>query len=371
MPNPEFIYVVCQQGAEAALKAEVATQWPNFRFAFSRPGFVTFKLPADHRVAGDFELRSTFARAFGLSLGRLQADQCPAMAASVWDLAEKIPPATPALQNLHVWQRDATAATKRGFEPTLTALAQETGQRIGEAEPAAATRQVPLRINRRARAGQTVLDCVLVEPDQWWVGYHVASSMPSQWPGGVPAIEPCENMISRAYLKMREALLWSQLPAEPGDRCVEMGCAPGGSAQALLEAGIEVIGIDPADVDPLLRVHPNFQHVKKRAGDLKRREYRGIKWLVSDSNAPPETTLDTVESIVTYDDVHIRGLLLTIKLSNWDQAPQIPDMVERIRTWGYAHVRARQLAYNRQEVCIAALRTSSMRRLARRRPRRK
>ena len=371
MTKAEFIFVVCQQGAEAALKAEVAAQWPEFRFAFSRPGFVTFKLPADHDLKGDFELRSTFARAYGISLGKLHADDPLALAAGVWELAAGLQDTYPIFDNLHVWERDATPAAKRGFEPTLTQRAKETAQKIADAGPERPTASAPLRVNRRARAGQTVLDCVLVAPDQWWVGYHVAAAVPSQWPGGVPPIEPCDNMISQAYLKMNEALAWAQMPIEPGDSCVEIGCSPGGSAQALLEVGLDVAGIDPANVDELVRVHPNFVHLRKRVTDLRRREFRGIKWLVSDSNVAPKFTLDSVESIVTYDDVHIRGLLLTIKLSNWDLAMQIPDYVERVRSWGFAHVRARQLAFNRQEFCIAALRTKSMRRLSRKRPRRK
>lgn len=371
MTRAEFIFVVCQQGAEAALKAEVAAQWPEFRFAFSRPGFVTFKLPAGHDLQADFELRSTFARTYGISLGKLQGDDPLALARGVWELAATGQDPIAAFDNLHVWQRDVSSAGKRGFEPTLTPLAHQAAEQIAAAAPERPAAASPLRINRRARAGQTVLDCVLVAPDQWWVGYHMAAAWPSQWPGGVPLIEPCDNMISRAYLKMHEALAWSQMPIEPGDCCVEIGCAPGGSAQALLEVGLDVAGIDPADVDELVRVHPNFVHLKKRAADLRRREFRGVKWLVSDSNVAPEFTLDSVESIVTYDDVHIRGLLLTIKLPTWDLATQIPDYVQRVRSWGFAHVRARQLAFNRQEICIAALRTKSMRRLSRKRPRRK
>ena len=370
MFNAEFIFVVCQQGAEAALKAEVAAQWPDFRFAFSRPGFVTFKLPAEHGLGDDFELRSTLARTFGFSLGKLQGDDPAALAQGVWELAGRLAEPRQTLVNLHVWQRDAAVAGRRGFEPILTKLAQDTAQQIAQAGPVRPGSS-PLRVNRRARAGQTVLDVVLVAPDQWWVGYHVAAAFPSQWPGGVPPIEPCENMISRAYLKMQEALAWSNLPIEAGDSCVEIGCAPGGSAQALLEAGLHVVGIDPADVDELVRVHPNFVHLKKRVADLRRREFRGVKWLVSDSNVAPDATLDSVEAVVTHPDVHIRGLLLTIKLPTWDLATQIPDYVERVKSWGFAHVRARQLAFNRQEICIAAMRTKTMRRLSRKRVRRK
>jgi 23S rRNA (cytidine2498-2'-O)-methyltransferase len=55
--------------------------------------------------------------------------------------------------------------------------------------------------------------------------------------------------------------------------------------------------------------------------------------------------------------VSIRGLLLTLKLLEWELAEQIPDYLERIRSWGYPQVRARQLAHNRQEICVLALKT--------------
>jgi 23S rRNA (cytidine2498-2'-O)-methyltransferase len=73
-------------------------------------------------------------------------------------------------------------------------------------------------------------------------------------------------------------------------------------------------------------------------------------------NVAPRYTLDTVEAIVTHREVNIRGLLLTLKLLDWDLAERIPEYLERIRSWGYAQVRARQLAHNRQEICVTALR---------------
>ncbi len=41
-PSP-FYFTICQVGAEKALKEEMARIAPDLRFAFSRPGFVTFK----------------------------------------------------------------------------------------------------------------------------------------------------------------------------------------------------------------------------------------------------------------------------------------------------------------------------------------
>jgi hypothetical protein len=71
----------------------------------------------------------------------------------------------------------------------------------------------------------------------------------------------------------------------------------------------------------------------------------------------PEHTLDWVESIVTHRQVHIRGMVLTLKLSSWELADRIPDYVGQIRSWGYRYVNVRQLAFNRQEVSIAAIDT--------------
>ena len=72
--------------------------------------------------------------------------------------------------------------------------------------------------------------------------------------------------------------------------------------------------------------------------------------------------MDTVENIVTNRQVHIRGLLLTLKMPDWNLAEAIPEYLERVRAWGYHYVNARQLAFDRQEICVAALRSRELRR---------
>jgi hypothetical protein len=45
-----------------------------------------------------------------------------------------------------------------------------------------------------------------------------------------------------------------------------------------------------------------------------------------------------------------------MKLPEWEHASLIPEHVERVRSWGYEWVEARQLSHNRREVCLAARR---------------
>jgi 23S rRNA (cytidine2498-2'-O)-methyltransferase len=349
LPPPSFLYITCQIGAERAVKGELARQWPEFRFAYSRPGFLTFKLPPEHGLADDFNLRSVFARSYGFSLGKTQA---ASEAERVREMAGLAGPRR--FDKLHVFQRDTAAPGDRGFEPGISSAAQAAELAIRQAWPADAP---PLPAGPPlARAGQLVLDCVLVEPDQWWMGFHAASGWASRRPGGFSRLKLPDDVVSRAYLKMEESLRWSRLPIRAADVAAELGCSPGGSCQALLSHGLKVIGVDPAEVHDRVLANPNFQHIRKRSADVRRGEFRAVKWLFADMNVAPQFTLDAVEAIATSRRVQLRGLLLTLKLLDWELAGEIPDYLARIRGWEFPYVRARQLQHNRQEICVVALR---------------
>ncbi len=50
--------------------------------------------------------------------------------------------------------------------------------------------------------------------------------------------------------------MWSRLPMHTGDRVVEIGSAPGGASQRLLDLGYEVTGIDAAEMDERVTANP-------------------------------------------------------------------------------------------------------------------
>jgi 23S rRNA (cytidine2498-2'-O)-methyltransferase len=118
-------------------------------------------------------------------------------------------------------------------------------------------------------------------------------------------------------------------------------------------------------MDESVLARENFTHIRARAADLKRREFRRFKWLMVDSNVAPGATLDTVEHIVTNRQVRVRGMLLTLKLPDWKLADEVPAYVQRVQSWGYRHVNVRQLAFNRQEITLAAVRSRASLRSAR------
>lgn len=367
---PQFLFAVCQCGAEPAMKRELAAGPTNARAAFSRPGFVTFKLDAPIADPATFQLSTTFARTFAFSLGKVEGDSTQQLAEATWNLpgVEDFL-AAETIIDLHVWQRDSAVPGERGFEPGPTELARAVEESLRSSCPLENLRSLPEKPRPPSRRNRWVLDVVLVEPGEWWIGCHQTTRRLDCWPGGVVPLELPEHAVSRAYLKMQEALYWSALPVARGDLCVELGCAPGGATQALIEYGLRVLGVDPAEVDEEVLADPHFTHIRRRSIEVSHKLLKGVEWLAADMNVAPSFTLDAVEEVVGMRETNIRGMILTLKLADWKLATQLPEFIERVRSWGYLDVRTRQLAFNRQELCLVALRSRGQRRMQRHRRR--
>jgi 23S rRNA (cytidine2498-2'-O)-methyltransferase len=375
MPNEaaSFVFMTCTLGAERALKLEVARTEPAWRLAFSRPGFLTFKI-ADERQIDVRQLAErhwALAHAHGVSVGNVIGQHLAALARELWQLegiARLLESGS--FTDVHVWRPVDSSAEdlNRGTTRAGSPLGEEIENAVRSAAPNTCDklRRMPADSRRPTARGGLVLDVVLLQPGEWWIGYHHALSWPARWPGGaIPVVLP-DHAVSRAYAKMEEAIQWSGIPLAAGDECVEVGCAPGGASQALLDRRLFVTGIDPAEVDPAVVAHPRFRHLKKRGKEVRRAEFLGVRWLVADMNIAPEATLDEVEAIVTHPNVTIRGMVLTLKFSDWSRAELLPEITKRVHDWGYRDVRVRQLVTGGQEVCLVALRRKALRRLGRR-----
>jgi 23S rRNA (cytidine2498-2'-O)-methyltransferase len=349
MPDParRFLFVSCQPGAEAALKSELAREYPELRFAFSRPGFVTFKSPEE--LKPDLELRSVFAHAYGLSLGESKSPEDGVRADNAAALAREVSGGAPLF--LHVWERESAEGESEHSEHVPLAPHAEVAVR--DAAP-------DLFHPPRAPApGDLVFDVILIEPAHWFFGFHRHGQAHSRDAGGMPALTLPSQAPSRAYLKLEEGLRWAGVELHQGERAIEIGSAPGGATYALLAKGLEVIGIDPAAMDPVVNTFgPElFRHVKKGVLDVAREDRLGKPdWILLDMNVPPQIALAALEHVLSLLPRSLsRGALLTLKLNRWRIADEIPDFLARIRKMGFKQVRATHLPSNRQEFFVCAL----------------
>lgn len=371
----DFIFVACQNGAESAVKTEVLANHPNLKLSFSRPGFITFKVEPNS-MALRFTLKSALARTYGWSLGRVTGEIADHLVEQILD--QDALDALVKADRIHVFERDPSVPGKNGFEPCVSPLSQAVGSLVakklldsGKKVAVEATQETDLEkligVNQVARAEQLVFDIVLVEPGQWWFGFHFANTVAGRWVGGVPPIDTTVEVFSRAYFKIQEAILWSGIPLQAGDVCAEIGSAPGGACQFLLESGANVIGIDGAEMEEEILKHENFTHLRRKFHEVRKRDFKGIKWLLCDMNVAPELSLDMVEQAVGYEDVDFKGIIITVKIADWDMVSKIPDVIKRAKGWGFQVVKARQLAFNRREYCLVAIKKKFDLRAARRR----
>jgi 23S rRNA (cytidine2498-2'-O)-methyltransferase len=348
LPRNDFLMVVCQRGAEQAIKRLQLGDDSHYRLAFSRPGLITFKappVPLWGRATPDLPLARTTAEGWGSCRG----EQAQTLVQQVLAAAEGV-----AWDHLHIFQRDSHLPGQAGFEPGCSMLADQIAGLFVEQLQSRGDRRAG-RVNQLASPGARVLDVMLISPELWSVGAHWVDSPARGWPGGVPPLPPVSQVISRAYFKAAEAIWWSQLAIKAGEQAVEIGSSPGGACQFLLDQGLHVTGVDPAAMDPKLLEHPRFKHWRRRSPAVPRRWFRPFRWLLADANVAPAYTLDTVEAIVSYPgNTRLAGLLLTLKLSDWDAAERLPEYRQRVLQWGFRQVALRQLAFNRQEVCLAA-----------------
>ena len=337
----------CREGGEGGSGPTLARlpRWP-----IARPGFLTVQVSGGAPLTGDFDLESVFARSWGFSLGKLAGDDPQGVAAWSGSLWGDRP-----IMRIHAWPRDICEPGEHGFEPAITPAAVAAYEALRQACP---------RPGMLARGNTT------------------SSNRPGPAIGCSIACSATRGMVDRLAPRRRHAFAVagrSDGPRNAGGRgeprvaqngggpplvaiahpaggplCGDRR-APAGPARPFLARGVEVLGIDPAEMDPAVVALPGFRHIRRRIAEVPRREFRKIRWLTADMNVAPAYTLDAVEAVVAHPEVNIRGMILTLKLLEWTLARQVPEYLDRVRGWGYNIVHARQLQHDRREFCLAAL----------------
>jgi 23S rRNA (cytidine2498-2'-O)-methyltransferase len=340
-----FILTSCEAGSERALKAEIAKNHPSLKLAFSRPGFVTFKLPAsdnpedDNHRAPRFQLNAVFARQFAASLGSamLVDDVIVKAKALVEKTGEKL--------RLHVWGRGEVGAA--ATHPLAIGSADVRVKQIRElllgcedSESLWLSTNSDIEDNGggtddsrdMAKEGEHVFDVIVPTgpfiSESLHIGHHIhstssASSLMkghSAWPGGNPKVLLPSDAPSRAYLKIEEALRWSGVNMKGGDTAVEIGSAPGGACYSLLKRGLNVVGIDPCPQDrqhlSIVSMHPKFSHLKMRLSGLKRSQLPAkVEWLLCDANISPHDALPNLTYLICALEKDDQGFLGRIYVS--------------------------------------------------------
>ncbi|TSA08641.1 MAG: hypothetical protein D4R77_02340 [Planctomycetaceae bacterium] len=366
-----FLLMSCQGGAEKPLLSRAATLLPKTTPGVWRRGVVTLRLadgydPPDTH-SPDLIYARTVIRSFGQVTGETLGERIASLENLIgpgfWD-------------DVHVWRRDERPA---GAQPgsirtplhakddlesahVRKAILSKIHQKesVFTGEPFVSSGRAA---GNRVIAGSLVLDCVIDSHERWWVGWHRAHAPASCVPGGIfqahetqqtqHESEVEQSKVSRAWYKLDEAIRFSGLAVRPGLKAVELGASPGGACQRLLEAGMQVVGIDPADMDPVVATHKRFEHWRKRTRDVRVRAFRPFDWIVADMNIDPTSTLEAIGRIVSTPGVRPQVIIATLKLPEWSRVDEVPEWLSHFEAWGYRPF-AKQLSSAGREICVVA-----------------
>ena len=321
----DFAFATCAPGLEAMLKLDVARARPELRFAYSRPGLVTFKSP--RAIAPDDPPGSAFAHVWGSSIGPARDPD---------DAAHQL--AMLGVQRAHLFVRDPDVPAE------LAAWQHAIASRLG----------VP--IGGAAAPGELVADVIAGAPGEpAWLGLHRADASHLPHPGGAIPVDVPTDAPSRAYAKIEEAIAWAHLPVERGQVVLELGCAPGGALYALARRGLEVYGVDPAELAPQVAALPGVHHLHAKIGAVRWEDLPPrVDWLLVDMNLAPQVALHETLRFAPRLRGQLRGAVVTLKLNEPAFVRQLPELAARLPQLGLPEVRLRHLPSNRREICAVA-----------------
>jgi 23S rRNA (cytidine2498-2'-O)-methyltransferase len=315
-----FAFATCLPGLEPAVKRDVARRRPELRFAYSRPGLVTFKSPRE--IAPDDRPGSVFARVWGASIGAVRDPDT---------LAHQL--AQLGATRAHVFARQPEASVD--LAPwRAAASALPTGP---------------------AQEGELVADVIVAADEPAWLGLHRHDREHVPAPGGAIAVEVPADAPSRAYAKIEEAIAWAELPVAAGQVAVEIGAAPGGAVMALARRGLEVWAVDTGELAAQVRALPGVHHLAIKVGALRWEQLPPrVDWLLVDVNLAPQVALHEIARLMPRLAPTLRGAVITLKLNDWSFVDELPALVRRIESFGFREVRLRHLPSNRREICAVA-----------------
>lgn len=303
-----FIYTIVNRGSEKQLKEEVALKYPELTFAYSRPGYLTFKDNSE-KINLESDLNLVFARSYGISLGKISKE----------GIEEKI-----------------SEELKNYPDAIIHRFSLVTGESSGEI----------------AKIGDIVFDVIEVKEGEFWLGARKIRENSWRCPGADPKVVLPEESPSRAYLKIAEALIWTDYRYGEIENVLELGSSPGGASYAMVERGFRVYGVDNALMDEKLLKNPMFTHIKKPMQKVTDNEIpRPCKLLVSDVNVLPSLILGQLKKFMALRP-GIHTVYYTLKIGDKISVQEVLEIIEKFRGFGFKEVRATQLPSNRSEILL-------------------
>jgi 23S rRNA (cytidine2498-2'-O)-methyltransferase len=250
--------------------------------------------------------------------------------------------------------RIVAVAAERDCPPDLSVQAWVSGRNEYELGPAEVAREAGERLQeagyRPGRSGNKHVLSICLTPDAVLVGFNETRLALSDWPGGRVRLFRGDDQVSRAEFKLEE--LFQTFPVElPGHGlAVDLGAAPGGWTRIIRRRGLEVLAVDPGDLDPRVAADPGVRHLRTTAGEFLRTDRHRLDLALNDMRMDPLLSAQLMAATAAHLK---RGATAVVTLKvGLHRVLATVDRCLDLLAEKYEVVAARQLHHNRKEITV-------------------
>lgn len=202
------------------------------------------------------------------------------------------------------------------------------------------------------RAGMAQVLSVCLAGDLILLGLNGAANALSDWPGGHVRLAKPKGQISRSEFKLEELFRTTDLRPPSGGLALDLGASPGGWTRILRGYGLNVVAVDPAELDSRLRNDPHIRHVRTTAGPFLDQTQERFDMIVNDMRMDPAMSAGLMRDAARH--LNPGGvMILTLKLTPRGAVRAVQDALARLEDVVEVKL-ARQLHHNRDEVTVVA-----------------
>lgn len=183
-----------------------------------------------------------------------------------------------------------------------------------------------------------------------YYGLSPASRNLSDWAGGMMHFRKEKADVSRAKFKLLEAIIRFELDLPAGGKALDLGAAPGGWTQELLQRGLRVFAVDTGELDPRLKNAKGLQFSQTNVRNLRFAPGEQFDIITCDMSWDPLFAVSLVNGLVANLRVHGQ-IIMTVKLMGKQPLPTIQRVFATLdKSLRIRH--AQHLWHNRQEITL-------------------
>jgi len=162
--------------------------------------------------------------------------------------------------------------------------------------------------------------------------------------------EKSENyfQINRSQLKLRQALIHFNIDLTQVKTCLDLGASPGGFSKELSNHNINIIAIDPANLDKRLDNNKNIKHLKIKVNEFKTNNEFDL--IVNDMNMHPTESANTMITLSKFLKNN-KPAIMTIKCPSINVFKYIKQSKQILKKH-YEKFEVQHLPNNRMEITI-------------------